>query len=547
MKVETQLDETIAHLSKHKTIWAQVPISQRITYLEGCITATEQVASAWAEAACQAKGIDPTTPLAGEEWLMGPAATLSHLQAWVRSLQAGGQPQPTNLRQWQNQTIAQVLPATPLERFLWPGYSGEVWIEPGKPATQGMVYRQSNHQGQVALVLGAGNVSSITPLDALYKLLAENAVVLLKLNPVNDYMGQFLETALAPLIQDGFLAIVGGGADVGAYLCQHPQIDTIHITGSHHTHDAIVWGSTPAEQTQRRASQQPRINKPITSELGCVTPVLVVPGQWSEADLAYQARQVAGMVVHNASFNCAAAKVVVTARGWPQRQSFLAKLRQELAATPARQPYYPGALQRYQEFRTRYPQAEILGEATLPWTLIPDVAPTAGEYALTQEAFCGVLAEVSLEATTAADFLPQAVEFANHKVWGNLSCVVLIHPKTQKQLATELQQAIADLRYGAIAINVWSAVVYSIPACTWGAFSGNPLEDVRSGRGVVHNTYLFDHPQKSVVYAPFRIVPMPLWFPRHPKLLSLGKSFTGVMAKPGLGRILRLLRDSLLG
>mgnify|MGYP002777168819 CR=1 FL=1 len=547
MKIETQLDQIVSNLSRHKTIWAEAPISQRLPYLQGCIAATEQVAPAWAEAACRAKGIDPTAPLAGEEWLMGPAATLSHLQAWVRSLQAGGQPPPTNLRQWQNQTIARVFPATPLDRFLWPGYSGEVWIEPGQPATQSRVYRQASPPGQVALVLGAGNVSSIAPLDALYKLLAENAVVLLKLNPVNDYMGPFLETALAPFIQAGFLAIVDGGAEVGAYLCQHPQVDTIHITGSHHTHDAIVWGSDPAEQTRRRTSQQPQIHKPITSELGCVTPVLVVPGPWSEADLAYQARQVAGMVVHNASFNCAAAKVVVTARGWPQRQSFLAKLRQELAATPARQPYYPGALERYQEFRNRYPQAEVLGKATVPWTLIPDVTPTEGEYALTQEAFCGVLAEVNLEATTAAEFLPQAVEFVNHKVWGNLSCVILIHPKTQKHLATELHQAIADLRYGAIAVNVWSAVVYSIPACTWGAFSGNPLEDVRSGRGVVHNTYLFDHPQKSVVYAPFRIVPMPLWFPRHPKLLALGKSFTRVMAKPSLDRIMQLLLQSLFG
>ena len=47
--------------------------------------------------------------------------------------------------------------------------------------------------------------------------------------------------------------------------------------------------------------------RPFSAELGCVTPVLVVPGPWSESDLDFQARHVAGMVAQNASFNCNAA------------------------------------------------------------------------------------------------------------------------------------------------------------------------------------------------------------------------------------------------
>jgi hypothetical protein len=38
-------------------------------------------------------------------------------------------------------------------------------------------------------VLGAGNVSSIGPMDALYELFAKDHVVLLKLNPVNEHLG----------------------------------------------------------------------------------------------------------------------------------------------------------------------------------------------------------------------------------------------------------------------------------------------------------------------------------------------------------------------
>jgi hypothetical protein len=46
------------------------------------------------------------------------------------------------------------------------------------------------------------------------------------------------------------------------------------------------------------------VTRRITSELGCVTPVIVVPGAWSPGELAYQAENVATMVAINASCNC---------------------------------------------------------------------------------------------------------------------------------------------------------------------------------------------------------------------------------------------------
>jgi aldehyde dehydrogenase (NAD(P)+) len=70
----------------------------------------------------------------------------------------------------------------------------------------------------------------------------EGSVAVLKVNPVNEWVGPFLERALAPLISRHFLSIVYGGAEAGAYLCQHAGIEDIHITGSNQTHDRIVWG-----------------------------------------------------------------------------------------------------------------------------------------------------------------------------------------------------------------------------------------------------------------------------------------------------------------
>ncbi|NJP12001.1 MAG: aldehyde dehydrogenase family protein [Leptolyngbyaceae cyanobacterium RU_5_1] len=545
-----QLDRAIAELGDRKDAWVQVPIPQRIAYLRQCMVGVMAVAAPWATAACAAKGIDPTSSLAGEEWIAGPLAVLLNLRMLIHSLNANGQPEPVSRSTQPNgQVIAQVFPDNLADQLLWLGFKGEVWVEPGQPATQGLVYRQKSATGNVSLVLGAGNINAISAMDTLYKLFAEDEVVLLKMNPVNAYVGEFLEKAFQPLIADGFFNVVYGGAEVGRYLCQHPGIATIHITGAQQTHDAIVWGSSPAEQQQRQATHAPLVDKPITSELGCVTPILIVPGDWSAADLAFQARHVASMVAHNASFNCVAAKVVVTATGWKQRDEFLNQLHQELAKTPSRKAYYPGAKQRYQAFLDRYPQAQALGDTRrdVPWTVIPDVPADAAEYALNIEAFCGVLAEVSLDASDATEFLTKAVEFANESVWGNLSCALLIDAKTQKHCRAELETAIAQLDYGAIGVNVWTGMNFLLSAVTWGAFPGNLLTDVRSGRGVVHNTYLFEHPQKSVVRAPFRIFPTPIWFADHKNLLQVAQRFAAFEVAPSVGKFLGVVLAALKG
>jgi acyl-CoA reductase-like NAD-dependent aldehyde dehydrogenase len=544
------IDEALASLQHRRSDWIKVSIPDRLVYLQSCLDRTLLVTEAWTTAACQAKGIDPSSTLAGEEWIAGPISISRNLRLLMTSLQADGQLAPARIDQRDDgQLVARVIPATLLDRVLWLGYRGEVWIEPGQPATQGQIYREPT-AGKVSLILGAGNVSAIVAMDVLSKLFAENQVAIVKMNPVNAYVGEYLAQSFAPLIEAGFLQIVYGGAEVGEYLCQHPQVDAIHITGSHRTHDAIVWGSTPAEQQERKAANNPRITKPITSELGCVTPILVVPGNWSKSDLAFQARQVAATVAHNASFNCASGQVLVTASGWAQRDEFLAAVRYELAQTPTRQAYYPGAQDRYQAFLDKYPQSEPLGTRTdriVPWTLIPDVPSAAGEYALVEEAFCGVLAVVEIESQSAPEFLAKAVEFANDRMWGTLSCTVLIDQATQQQYQPELDTAITKLKYGAIGINIWSAMLFYFGSTTWGAYPGNSLADIGSGIGCVHNSYLFDYPQKSVVYAPFRIFPTPAWFATHKNLLGMARKLLKFEAYPTWANLPGVVLEAIRG
>jgi len=274
-----------------------------------------------------------------------------------------------------------------------------------------------------------------------------------------------------------------------------------------------------------------------------------VPGPWSLADLRFQARHVAGMVVQNASFNCNAGKVLTLSKPWLQREAFLRELRLALGAASARKAYYPGARDRWRAFMDAYPQAEVLGavdaDDVVPWTFIPDVPARAGEHALANEAFCGVLAETSLVARDPSDSLEQAVDFANERCWGTLSVTILIHPSTMRDHEGAFERALERLRYGGIGVNCWSAAVYALGSTSWGAFPGHPPEDIQSGNGVVHNTFLFDYPQKSVVYAPFRMRPAPPWFPDRKGLRALGESLTALEARPSLGRLMKVFRAAL--
>jgi acyl-CoA reductase-like NAD-dependent aldehyde dehydrogenase len=89
-----------------------------------------------------------------------------------------------------------------------------------------------------------------------------------KHNPVNEWLAPIYEKVLQPLIKRNFFHQAVGGIEEGSYLCSHPLVDNIHITGSDKTHDAILWGGL-----DKKAAPEPKLKKLITSELGCVTPV----------------------------------------------------------------------------------------------------------------------------------------------------------------------------------------------------------------------------------------------------------------------------------
>ena len=71
----------------------------------------------------------------------------------------------------------------------------------------------------------------------------------------------------------------------------------------------------------------PPLAKRVDAELGCVTPYIVVPGAWTEADMEYYADEIVAGLVNNAGHNCTKAELLVTAAEWPLRGAFVDAVR----------------------------------------------------------------------------------------------------------------------------------------------------------------------------------------------------------------------------
>jgi acyl-CoA reductase-like NAD-dependent aldehyde dehydrogenase len=555
------LDTAVAEVREHAEEWAALPTGERIALVERLRRDVARVADRWVDLSLEAKGISPGEPTAGEEWITGPYFVLRNLRLLRRSLAdivVVGHPRiPGRVTaRSDGQVVARVFPADLWDRLLYRGFTADVWMQPGVPAgelaaTQAVAYREPDRPGAVALVLGAGNISSIPALDALYKLFVEKKVVLLKMNPVNAYLGPVIAEAFRVLVERGFLHVVYGGVAEGSYLCAHDDVDEIHITGSDRSHDAIVFGAGD-EGARRKAQRRPLLTKRITSELGNVSPVIVVPGRWSEADLELQAVNLATMLTYNAAFNCVTTRLIVTHAAWPQRDEFLAALRRVLAAVPLRRAYYPGADKRLGTFLALHREAERFGRPDgdrLPWALVSGLDPAKGDdIFFTTEAFCGIIGETALQAPTVAGFVDRAAAFVNEKVWGTLAAGLIVHPASEHdpEVAAAVEGAVADLRYGTIAINQWSAAGYGV-GTPWGAYAGSELFDVQSGIGFVHDTLMFSRVQKTVFRTPFRMWPTPPWYVTCRTAHLTGRRLTRFEAAPSLWRFLAVLGAAVRG
>ena len=555
----TELNLAIAALGEGSERWASTSLTARADLLARTGDCVAAEAKRWVAAASRAKGLKKSSPLIGEEWLTGPYGVLTSLTALGRTLRAlDGGHSPLASRRFGRAsggrvTVA-VLPLNGYDGLLLHGFRAEAWLRPGVTAAQargraGLGQLTPTTTGGVGLVLGAGNISSIAPLDVVYGLVAHNRVSILKLNPTFDGLLPVYRAALAPLIEAGLLRIVTGGADVGGYLVHHPGISHVHITGSAATHDAIVFGGSRTDA--------PRFTKPISSELGGVSPIIVLPGRWSARDLRYQAEHVATMRLHNGGYNCIAGQVLVLSATWPQKAAFLDAVAVALAAAPARAAWYPGSDGRMRAARTAYPAARSLPRGRLLVAATDSAAPASVAASsptniLTTEYFAPVLGVVELPGS-GQTYFDAAVETVNQDFLGTLGANILGLPSSIRRLGPGFEQAVARLRYGTIAINAWTGVGFLSAAAPWGAFPGHTRDNVQSGIGVVHNALLLDDVERTVVRGPFRpfprsiahgewaLLPKPPWFVSSRSGALTARLLTEFAARPSARKLPRIL------
>lgn len=552
VRTMTEAQAVVDRLVAGEAVWSATSLSERIRLLREMQVGVAAHSAQWVDVACRIKQLPAQSQQAGEEWLGGPYVVLEYLPALAQTLERlrdgrdvlAGYPVVSAPG---DRIAVQVSPHGAFQYLLFSGYRTQVWMAPGVTLEQaragaGLAERWPTATHGVAVVLGAGNAFSIPVLDVLYQLFAENRSVLLKLNPITDPLLGVFTRVLAPFIELGVVEIVTGGAASGALLTDSPDVAAVHMTGSEATHDAIVWG--PGQEGQRaKAAGAPRLDKPVTSELGGVSPVIIVPDRWSTADLRFQAQNVASMRLHNSGCNCVAGQVVILSSDWPQKDAFLAELRAALTSAPQRPGWYPGCDDRVAAARDLHPDATLLASAT-PRLLLTGLDLTdPEESAFSTEYFSPVLGVAELPGT-GGDFLDAAVTAANERLHGTLGANIIIEPATRKRLGPRFDESIAHLRYGCVAVNVWTAFAFMEARATWGAFPGHRADDIQSGTGVVHNALLLQNTERTVVTGPFRpfpqsvlhgemsMAPTPTWYVTNRTAATTGRRVTQFAAQP---------------
>jgi acyl-CoA reductase-like NAD-dependent aldehyde dehydrogenase len=565
-----EFDNAIAALSASKDNWAQTSIDQRIVILNEIKDALMPVSKRWAQTAADKKLIPAGSVLVGEEWISGPYALMSACNGLIQTFsQIGDKKYLKNLprRHLANGQLAlKIYPNTHWDRLLLSGIEAEVWMQKDVDASNLEKNTASTYNsplvqrsGKIALVMGAGNIAATAPLDCFQKLFIENQVVILKMNPVNEYMSEFLHLALRPLIELNALVIVKGDSAASAYLSSHREIDEIHITGSGTYHDELVWGIGAAGKANKRA-RIPVNTKRITSELGAVCPTIVVPGPWSAADIRFQAEHIATQKMHNSGYNCVACQMLILPKSWQKGYQLMKQVYEVISGADQRLDYYPGTRERLDEFAARAENVTIFERGDAPDCVVASFTQDTDSWFEKNEVFGPAMSIHRIDQDDPEDYLRAAVSYANDKLQGTLGANILIHPDTIIKIGKKkFEDIIIGLHYGCIAINCWSGLGFMLTKTPWGGFPGHRLDDIQSGIGSVHNTFMLENAERTIVNAPWRPFPRnllsgdrallarPPWFVTNRRQHKIGMLLTKFEYKPGWMKLPRIFLNALMG
>ncbi len=554
-----QINDIVERLNQSKQEFANLSIESRISLIDSIHQGFKKVTKRSVQASCAAKGIEFGTPAEGEEWISGPLCIFRHLRLLKESLEQIKKTGTTKIEQpatlSNGQLSIPIFPNRLIDKTLFKEASIEMRMDKNYDLNaleknRASFYRNNKHDGKIVLILGAGNLSSIPAMDVLTKMFNEGKSCILKMNPVNAYLGYFIEEAFKEAIEKNYLAVVYGKVEQAKRLLNHDEIDELHITGSNKTHDYIYWGAPGTERANRMARNLPVNTKPSTSALGNISPVIIFPGKYTKEELAFQAEDIASSLNFNSGYMCSVPVSLFTYKYWPQRAEFLTLLETEISKLEPRRAYYPGAKERWHNMVMSSMKFKVLGEEqkhSTPWAFAKGISEDQYDFELYQnEPFCAVISETTLNAEDELAFLNKAVYFVNNKVWGTLSASIIIDPRSakNKQISSALEKTITDLEYGTVAINSsFTALSFITAAAAWGAYPGSVLSNIQSGRGWIHNTSMVEGIEKMVAKFPIVSSRKPFYFTSHKKKLSLAHKLLDYEMNPKWSNVSSILLD----
>ncbi len=521
------IDRFITTLRTKSKEFNSISNVQLASMLQETISNIKEVSFFWATICSDNKGTTKT-PAEGEEWLGGPFASVLATQYYIKTLT--NEDDLAEKKYNEEENSYKVFPNNFTERITFPFIDAKVIFNKSMSFDDINKYRGFSKRydidPSITLVLGAGNFSSIPYLDVLYHLITRKSVILLKLNPVNEYLKPVFEKVFQNFIERGYIIVTTGNIDESKYMATHPGINHIHLTGSDKTFEDIVYGRELTEKERRSKSLSKVNNKPITSELGNVTPIIIHPGKWSTSDIKYQARKIVTAKLNNNGFNCIAAQVVVLPDGWGQTDTLIKFVKHYMSKAKERKAYYPESIERLERLEKDkgYERVNALSCVT------PHLTREIKAYSKFEidEVWSSTIYFKKIDYTSIEDFANKAIDYCNEELWGNLGVSVIIKDHDRKFNKHITNLYIDKLNYGTVAINEWAAIGYIIPQLPWGGFPGNRDNDIQSGQSVVHNSMLFESPLKGVVNTKFRISRLidPPWFVTNKKARRLFKNLT---------------------
>ena len=526
MTVSTlDVDRYISTLRLNSKSFSELSNEALAIMFEESIQNIKNIAYFWATIGADNKGIKDTIA-EGEEWLGGPFASTIALQYYIEYLRSDSS---TISEEDIDQNKIHVFPNKSIEKLLFPFVKADVHFHKNMSNAdilnaRGFGNRLGFKKG-ITLILGAGNVSSIPLLDTIFDMVVNRHCVLLKLNPVNEYLKPVFEQVFENFINNGFMIVTTGNVDVSSYMTQHTGITNMHLTGSDITYENIVYGSTLEEKDKGKKTLSKVNKKPFTTELGNVTPFIIHPGTWSSSEIKYQARKIVTAKLNNNGFNCIAAQVVVLPKGWKHTNKLVSAIKNQLSKEKDRLAYYPKSIETLNSLK----ESEHITQENDLTCSTPHLTKDLelNDFFEQNEVWSSTLFFKYIEYSDESDFVEKSIDYVNNQVWGNLGAAVLIKGHNNKKNKIHTSKYTEKLNYGTVAINEWPALGFIIPTMPWGGFPGNKDSDIQSGQGYVHNAYFFESPLKGVLYSKFKLPFVdPVWFTSNKKGTKVFKRLT---------------------